>query len=117
MGARTYTHKLVDNVTVNDIFIFERRLVHLLQVNGKVLAVPAVLFDLAQLNALDRIRLQHASDQILAIRWDLNWHAIIPLLDLHEENCKLLVIKGQTATDHGIEDDATTPYVHLLTTV
>ena len=91
---RTYTHKLVNDVAINYVFIFERRLVHLLQVNGKVLAIPAVLFNLAQLNALDRIRLQHASDQILAIGWDLNWHAIIPLLDLHEENCKLLVIKG-----------------------
>ena len=76
-----------------------------------------VLLDLAELYALHRVCLQHATDQVFAVRWNFHRHPVVALLDLHEEYGQLLVIEGQTATDHGVKDNAAAPDVDLLTTV
>lgn len=52
-----------------------------------------MLLNFAEFNALDRVCLQHASNEVFAIGWDLHWHAIVALLDFHEEHCELLVVK------------------------
>ena len=58
----TYIHEVADQVLVDDVFMPEWRLGKLLEVDWQVLKIPAVLLDLAQLDPLDRIGLQHAHD-------------------------------------------------------
>ena len=75
------------------------------------------MLDFAKLDPLQRIGLQHASDQILAVGRNLDGHSIVTLLDFHEENGQLFIVKRQTPADHSVENDATRPNVHLLTRV
>ena len=76
-----------------------------------------MLFDLIQLDSFHWVRLQHATDQIFAVRRDLDWHPIVALLDLHKQEGQLLVIKWQTSADHCIEDYTARPDVNFLATV
>lgn len=108
---------MTDQVLINLVFILHWRQAQLLQIDRQVLHIPAVLLDLAELDALHRVCLQHATDQVFAVRWNLHWHPVVALLDLHKEYGQLLVIEGQAATDHGVEDNAAAPDVDLLTTI
>jgi len=110
-------HEVADQVLVNHVLVSQGCLGQLLQVNWQILQVPSVLLDFAQLYSLHRVGLQHAHDEIFAVGRDLDWHAIVALLDLHEEDGQLLVIKWQAAADHRVQDDATAPYVDFLSTV
>ena len=76
-----------------------------------------MLLNLVQFDSFHWVGLQHSSDQIFAVRRDLDWHAVVALLDLVKEQGQLLIIKWQASTDHGIKYDATRPYVHFLATV
>ena len=73
-----------------------------------------MLLDLAKFYTLDWIGLQHSADKVFAVRGNFHWHAIVALLDLHEENSKLLIIERQATADHGVEDNATTPDIDFL---
>ena len=113
----TYIHEVADQVFVNHVLVPQGCLGQLLQVNRQILQVPSVLLNLAQLDSLDRVGLQHAHDEILAVGRDLDRHAIVALLDLHEEDGQLLVVEGQAAANHRVQNDATAPNVDLLSTV
>ena len=76
-----------------------------------------MLLNLVQFDSFHWVGLQHSSDQIFAVRRDLDWHAVVALLDLVKEQGQLLIIKWQASTDHGIKYDATRPYVDFLATV
>ena len=108
---------MTDQVLINLVLVLHWRQAQLLQVDRQVLHIPTVLLNLAELYALDWVCLKHATDQVFAVRWNLHWHPVVTLLDLHKEYGQLLVIKGQAATDHGVEDNAAAPDVDLLTTV
>lgn len=76
-----------------------------------------MLLNLVQFDSFHWVGLQHSSDQIFAVRRDLDWHAVVALFDLVKEQGQLLIIKWQASTDHGIKYDATRPYVDFLATV
>ena len=76
-----------------------------------------MLLNLVQFDSFHWVGLQHSSDQIFAVRRNLDWHAVVALLDLVKEQGQLLIIKWQASTDHGIKYDATRPYVDFLPTV
>ena len=76
-----------------------------------------MLFDLIQLDSFHWVRLQHATDQIFAVRRDLNWHTIVTLLDLHKQQSELFIIEWQTTANHGVQNDTARPNVNFLPTV
>jgi len=88
-----------------------------MQVNWQVLNVPPVLLDLAEFDALYWVGLKHAPNEVFTVGRDLDRHAVVALLDFHEEHGQLLVVEWQAAADHGVENDAATPNVHLLPAV
>lgn len=105
---------MAHEVLIDDIFVLEGSLGQLLEVDRQVLQVPAVLLDLAQLDALDGVRLQHAPDKVFAVGWDLRWHPVVPFLNLHEQESELLIIERERTAYHGVQDNATAPNVDLL---
>ena len=76
-----------------------------------------MLLDLAQFNSFDRVSLKHSPDEVLAIRRDLHGHSVVSLFDFHKEHCKLLVVKRERSTDHGVQNHSTAPDVDFLSTI
>ena len=62
-------------------------------------------------NALARVNLEHAPDEVLRVRGQLLGHVELPNLDLGEEVPDVVVVEGQATREEGKEDDAAGPDV------
>lgn len=111
---QTYLEELLDNFVVDLVFLATLVVLELLQVGGKVFAVPRVLLNFVNFDPLHRVRLQHPVDQVSHIARDVVGEEEPAFTDFLKEDGQLVVVKGQAAAHHGVQNYAAGPDVHLL---
>ena len=69
--------------------------------------------DLWNGDALEGVNEQHFGDEVSGPRGQVAGQVVDATLDLLEQVGDVLVIKGQTATQQSIQDDAAAPYIYF----
>ena len=73
--------------------------------------------DLWNGNALEGVNKQHFGDEVSGPRGQVARQVVDATLDLLEQVGDVLVIKGQTATQQSIQDDAAAPYIYFWASI
>lgn len=79
--------------------------------------VPRVLLDLLEGDALDRVGLEHPVDEVLDTMRYVVGDEVPAVFDLTEKLRHLIVIKGERAAHHCVQDDTTRPDIYLCTAI
>ena len=108
---------MADKILVYLRIVPQRRPRQVVQVRGQIRQEPPMLLNLIERYPLDRIGLQHALDQVFHVRGDLSGHVVITLLDLRKQELQLLIVEGQTAAHHCVQNHPTRPNIDLLTAI
>lgn len=113
----TYIDNLLDNISIDNVFIFERSVGQVYQIGRQVLQEPLVFLYFAEFDALDRIHLQHLLDEVFEVGRKVAIHGVATALDQPEQNGQLRVIKRQLTADHRVEDHPAGPDIDFLSRV
>jgi len=76
-----------------------------------------ILPDLFDGGSFHWVHLQHVFEEANYCRIQILRGEKDPVADLFKERWHVIIIKGKCPTQQGIENDATTPYIHLWTSI
>ena len=76
-----------------------------------------MLHDFVNFDALDRVRLEHSVDQIAHIPRDVVRKKEPSLADFLEQHAQLVIVEGERAADHRVQNDSAGPDVDVLASI
>ena len=89
----------------------------LAQVVGQASQIPDVALDFWQFYAFDRVWLQHPVYQVFYFWRDVIRQEILSFLNLLKQNRHLVIVEGQLADHHCVQNDANRPNIDIGTSV